>query len=37
MRLGIARPSAVLARNDDSGVTALVDRLLTTETQGAAR
>lgn len=26
--LGIATPSAVLARNDDSGVTALLDRLL---------
>ena len=26
--LGIATPSAVLARNDDSGITALVDRLM---------
>ena len=31
-RLGIATPSAALARNDDSGVNALVDRLFATET-----
>lgn len=34
LRLGIAAPSATLARDDDSGVNALVDRLLATETHG---
>lgn len=34
-RLGVATPSAALARNDDSAVNALVDRLLAAETPGA--
>lgn len=34
--LGIATPSAVLARNDDSGVNALLDRLLATGAGGLA-
>jgi len=34
--LGIATPSAVLARNDDRGVTSLVDRLLSDEARSAA-
>jgi len=32
IRLGISPVSAALARNDDSAVSALVDRLLATET-----
>jgi hypothetical protein len=35
--LGIARASAVLARNDDRGVSALLDRLLEDEARGALR
>lgn len=37
VRLGIATPSAVLARNDDSGVAALVDRLVATESGRPSR
>jgi len=35
--LGIARASAVLARNDDRGVSTLLDRLLEDEARGALR